>query len=43
MAIAKSAFLQINVFIFAIGIICYTFDILYILCFFSKFKSYCNE
>ena len=43
MVIAKSAFLQINAFIFAIGIICYTFDILYILCFFSKFKSYCNE
>ena len=43
MVIAKSAFLQINAFIFAIGIICYTFDILYILCFFPKFKSYCNE
>lgn len=43
MVIAKSAFLQINAFIFAIGIICYTFDILYILCFFPKFKSCCNE
>lgn len=36
MVIAKSVFLYINAFILAIGIICYTFDILYILCFSKK-------
>ena len=36
MVIAKSVFLHINAFILAIGIICYTFDVLYILCFLKK-------
>lgn len=36
MVIAKNIFLHINAFILAIGIICYTFDVLYILCFLKK-------
>ncbi len=42
MVIAKSVFLHINAFILAIGIICYTFDVLYVLCFLKKNSNKVN-